>query len=71
MVFSTFDTNFSNQGVRMKIKEIEIKNSKTHALVYIWRLTSSRKLLHAVIPVIMLFSTGHKIEVLMFASKYV
>ena len=35
MLFSAFDTNFSNQGVRMKIKEIEIKNSKTHALVYI------------------------------------
>ena len=30
-----FNTNFSNQGVRMKIKQSDIKNSKMHALVYI------------------------------------
>ena len=30
-----FNTNFSNQWVRMKIKQSDIKNSKIHALVYI------------------------------------
>jgi len=35
MHFSAFDTNLLNQGVGMKIKEIEIKNSKTHALIFI------------------------------------
>jgi len=33
MFFSAFDTYFSNQGVRMTIKEREIKKSKIHALV--------------------------------------
>ena len=55
----------------MKIKEIEIKNSKTHALVYInpWgRAVIQAYILqnsvpYAVIHVIMLFSTDHKIEV--------
>jgi len=36
-------------------------------VVYAW---SSKKVPYAVIPVIMLFSTGHTIEVFKFAYKY-
>jgi len=46
----------------MKIKENEIKNSNIHALVYINPYT--------VIPVVMLFSTSHTIEIFKFVSKY-
>jgi len=35
MIYPAFDTNFSNQGVQMKVKETEILNNKIHTPVYI------------------------------------
>ena len=53
----------------MTIKEREIKKSKIHELVYINPFRGSCGL-YPLIPVIMLFSTGHTIKVFNFASKY-
>jgi len=64
----------------MKIKETEIKNSKSHALAYLnpslfcflgsGGLYPLKKIIYAVIPAIMLFYMGHTIEVFKFESIY-
>ena len=44
MIFSAFDSNFLNQGVRMKSKETELRNNKIHAFVSInpfWELVEA------------------------------